>query len=55
MRECKPIATITMSEACWERIEERHKRVKNKLLVALVVVSVLMAATNALWIIRLFL
>lgn len=55
MQEGKPIATITMSEACWERIEEGHKSEKNKLLVALVVISVLMAATNALWIIRLFL
>jgi hypothetical protein len=43
------IAMITMSEAAWERNEERHRREKKNILAVLVVAIALLAITNMCW------
>lgn len=49
----QPIAMITMSEAAFDRIEERNRREKKTLVIALIVSVVLMAASNIGWLIYL--
>lgn len=47
--EKKKIATVTMSEAAWDRNEERHRKEKNLCLIVAIVSSVIVFATNAIW------
>ena len=46
------ITMITMSEAGFDRIEERHIREKKTLAIAFVVAVVLLVATNIGWLIH---
>lgn len=55
--ECKnekksKLSMVTMSEAAWDRNEERHRKEKNTLLIALIIAVVLMAVTNIGWLIH---
>lgn len=47
--ENNEIATVTMSEAAWDRNEERHRKEKSSYLIALVVAIALLAITNVCW------
>lgn len=49
--EEKEIAMISMSEAAWERNEERHRKEKKNLLVALLIAVLLIVISNIGWLI----
>ena len=50
--EKNEIATVTMSEAAWDRNEERHRREKKTILIALVIAMGLLAISNVFWLIH---
>lgn len=43
------IATVTMSEAAWDRNEERHRREKKTIFIAFLIAVVLLAISNGCW------
>ena len=43
----KELVMVTMSEAAWDRNEERHQKEKRTLLIALAIVAALLVITNA--------
>lgn len=45
------IAMVTMSEAAWDRNEERHKKEKMTYFVAAIVLAVIIFVTNAVWLV----
>lgn len=49
--EKKELAMITMSEAAWERNEERHRKEKRNLLIALLIAVFLIVISNIGWLI----
>lgn len=48
-KERNDLAMIMMSEAAWERNEERHKKEKKNLLIVLAITVVLLALSNICW------
>jgi hypothetical protein len=45
----KEAVMMTMSEASFDRIEERHERREKRYILALIIALALIFATNALW------
>jgi hypothetical protein len=45
----RPLAMVTMSEAAWDRNEERHRKEKRTLLIAFVAAVVVAVVTNIGW------
>lgn len=50
--EKKDLVMVTMSEAAWDRNEERHRKEKQTLLLTLVIVTTLLVITNVCYAIR---
>ena len=46
------IVMVTMSEAAWDRNEERHRKEKRALMVAIAIVTALLVITNVFYAVR---